>query len=106
MFCQFRTTRDHSIKNRALHLLLESLAAEIQICQQVPRFVERCRRVSTADALAEQREGSCTLVLEPGCEPLATLWHGGQRHSCTTLHFLPLSAELSHQALQRLAVEG
>ncbi len=54
-----------------------------------------CQRVTAADALAEQREGSTTIVLSPGAAPLATLYRHGKRHRCGALELLPLPADWS-----------
>ncbi len=52
-----------------------------------------CRLVSAADALAEPREGTVTLVLTPESAPLATLYRHGQRQACGALELLPLPAD-------------
>ncbi len=52
-----------------------------------------CRHVTAADALADAREGSATLVLAPGHAPLGTLWRNGTRHACGALELLPLPAD-------------
>ncbi len=52
-----------------------------------------CRLVTVADALADEREATATLVLSAGSSPLCTLFRKGQRHSCGALELLPLPAD-------------
>ncbi len=82
-------------RRRLLSFTVEAHTAPLppRLCPHLAaRYHCPARRVSAADALAEHKEGSCTLVLRPGSAPLATLWSGGKRHSCAALDLLPLPA--------------
>ncbi len=57
------------------------------------RYHSSCRRVSVADALADVREGTCTLVFPSGSVPIATLYRNGTRQPCGPLELLPLPAD-------------
>ncbi len=81
---------------RLLSISLESGSIPLppQLDEQLTRRHRcPCRRVTLADALAEQRENTCTLVLHPGEAPLATHWRQGQRQSSGPLELLTLPAD-------------
>ncbi len=82
-------------RRRLLSFTVEAHTAPLppRLCPHLAaRYHCPARRLSAADALAEHKDGSCTLVLRPGSAPLATLWSGGKRHSCAALDLLPLPA--------------
>ncbi len=54
------------------------------------RYACPARRVTAADALAEQREGSLTLCLPRHAPPCATAWRQGSPLPCGELALLPL----------------
>ncbi len=81
---------------RLLSICIEagSLALPPQLCAHLSeRYHCPCLRLTVADALAEAREGTATLVLRPGAAPLATLYRNGERHACCRLELLPLPAD-------------
>ncbi len=88
---------DNALTNNRRHLLsitLEAGTIPLPLCLHLAeRYDCPCQRVSTADALAEQRDGSCTLVLEPEAAPQATLWRKGYRQPCGPLELLPLPTD-------------
>ncbi len=90
---------DSTLSHRRRKLISITLSADAlllppALCQHLrERYRCSCRLVTAADALAEQLEGSCTLVLQPGAVPFATLCRSGQRHPSGALELLPLPAD-------------
>ncbi len=90
---------DSLLRNRQRKLLAITLHSDHQplpptLCQQLAaRYHCPCRLVSAADAMAEPREGSVTLILRPGSAPLGTLYRNGLRQPCGTLELLPLPGD-------------
>ncbi len=83
-------------RRRLLSITVESRNTPLPpaLCRHLSaRYRCPCRLATLADALCEPREGSCTLVLEPGEPPQASLWQRGERHSSTALELLPLPAD-------------
>ncbi len=82
-------------RRRLLGITIESTAPLPP--QLAPHLAQQygcpCRIVTAADALAEPREGTATLVLSEGAAPLATLCRHGRRQPCGALELLPLPAD-------------
>ncbi len=88
--------RARPVRRRLLGITLMADATPLppQLCRHLAgRYACPCPSVSTADALAETREGSTTLILEAGKPPLASHYRNGRRHSCGALELLPLPAD-------------
>ncbi len=85
-------------RRKLLGITIEASATPLplQLCTHLAaRYHSPCQCVSAADALAETREDTATLVLTPGAAPLCTLYRRGNRHSCGALELLPLPTDWS-----------
>ncbi len=83
-------------RRRLLSITIEagSIPLPPQLCRNLAeQYNCPCRLVTAADALADEREATATLVLSAGSAPLCTLFRNGRRHGCGALELLPLPAD-------------